>query len=264
MIKVHVLPCGSTKVDEALPFGCRSRNPLAYTGILRSQKHKISVPVTAYLIEHPKGLVLVDTGWDTAIRDNTRQYEGFANYFASPGFLPEGEAVTEHLGRLGYQPSDLDYVIMTHMDIDHAGGIGLVKDAKHIMCSEAEWQTAGGHHVRYLKRLWKDIYVETFPDSDYDLLGDGTVMLLPMHGHSAGMTAVKVGKNADYLIIAGDAGYGRPSWEELILPGVEWNKKEALASLKRLQAFGKDPCCQAILMTHDTDLKQRLFQITEG
>ena len=102
------------------------------------------------------------------------------------------------------------------------------------------------------------------PDSDYDLLGDGTVMLLPMHGHSAGMTAVKVGKNADYLIIAGDAGYGRPSWEELILPGVEWNKKEALASLKRLQAFGKDPCCQAILMTHDTDMKQRLFQITEG
>ena len=50
MIKIHILPCGSTVVDEALPFSNKSRNPLAFTGILRGKKHKISVPVTAYLI----------------------------------------------------------------------------------------------------------------------------------------------------------------------------------------------------------------------
>lgn len=122
MIKIHVLSCGSTVVDEALPFSNKSKNPLAFTGIFRGKKHKISVPVTAYLIEHPRGLALIDTGWDTAIRDNARKYEGFANYFASPGFLPEGKAVTEHLARLGYSPKDIDYCIMTHMDIDHSGG----------------------------------------------------------------------------------------------------------------------------------------------
>lgn len=153
MIKVHILPCGSTRVDEALPFSARSGKPLAFTGIFRGKKHKISVPVTAYLIEHPKGLVLVDTGWDTAIRENAREYEGFANYFASPGFLPEGEAVTENLARLNYRPEELDYCILTHMDIDYAGGIGLVKDAKHIMCSEAEWKAACRGSLRYLKRL---------------------------------------------------------------------------------------------------------------
>ena len=80
MIKIHILPCGSTIVDEALPFSNRSKNPLAFTGILRGKKHKISVPVTAYLIEHPDGLILVDTGWDTAIREDARAYEGFFNY----------------------------------------------------------------------------------------------------------------------------------------------------------------------------------------
>ncbi len=260
MLRVHVLDCGSTVVDEALPFSDRSRNPLAFTGILRGKKHKISVPVTAYLIEHPKGLVLVDTGWDTAIRTDARRYEGLVNHFASPGTLPLGKAVTEHLRRLGYRPEDMDYCVLTHMDIDHAGGIGLVQSAKHIMASEAEWAAACGAHPRYLKRLWRGISIETFPDRDVDLFGDGTVTLLPLHGHSAGMTGVKVG-GARYLIIAGDAGYGRPSWERLVLPGICWNRAEALASLRTLQAYGNDENCVAVLMTHDTEQKPTIFEL---
>lgn len=179
MSKIHILPCGSTIVDEALPFSNKSKNPLAFTGILRGKKHKISVPVTAYLIEHPKGLILVDTGWDTAVRTNARKYEGFFNYFASPGFLPEGEGIVDQLSLFGYRTSDLDYCILTHMDIDHAGGIGHIANAKHILCSAAEWTAAGKNNPRYLKRLWKNMRIETFPDTEYDLLGDGTVTLIP-------------------------------------------------------------------------------------
>ena len=153
MIKVHVLPCGSTTVDEALPFAEKSRNPLAYTGIFRGKKHKISVPVRAYLIEHPKGKILVDTGWDDAIREDARKYEGFFNYFASPGVLPEGEGIIDQLAKLGYQPSDLDYCVLTHMDIDHAGGIGEVRKVPHVMCSSAEWEAANKSNPRYLRRL---------------------------------------------------------------------------------------------------------------
>ncbi|MCI2154953.1 MAG: hypothetical protein LKK26_09465 [Solobacterium sp.] len=50
MIKVHVLACGSTIVDEALPFSDRSRNPLAFTGLFRGKTHQCSVPVRAYLM----------------------------------------------------------------------------------------------------------------------------------------------------------------------------------------------------------------------
>ena len=156
---------------------------------------------------------------------------------------------------------DIDYCIMTHMDIDHAGGIGLVRDAKHIMCSEAEWKAASGNNPRYLKRLWKDINVETFPDRKYDLFGDKSVILFPLHGHSAGMTGIRVGKKDNYVTIAGDGGYGRDSWEKLALPGVEWNKKEALRSLKILQKFGNDEYCKAILMTHDTEMETKYFEI---
>ena len=93
----------------------------------------------------------------------------------------------------------------------------------------------------------------TFPDTEYDLFGDGTILLIPMYGHSAGMTAVKVYNGKDYVIIAGDCGYGRPSWEEQILPGVEWNRSEAKRSLEKLRQYGIDPQCQAVLMTHDPE-----------
>ena len=261
MIKVHILPCGSTIVDEALPFSNRSRNPLAFTGIFRGKKHKISVPVTAYLIEHPKGLVLVDTGWDTAIRKNARKYEGFFNYFASPGFLPDGQGVVDQLSALGYKTADLDYCILTHMDIDHAGGIGLLRDAKHVMCSEAEWAAANKTNPRYLKRLWEGMDIETFPDQKYDVFGDRTVIAFPLHGHSAGMTGIRVSNGSEYLIIAGDGGYGRPSWEDQILPGVEWNREEAKKSLKLLRKFGTDPKCKAVLMTHDPEHSSGIIEL---
>jgi N-acyl homoserine lactone hydrolase len=263
MIKIRILDCGSTFVDEALPLSDRSANPLAFTGIGR-KKHQIEVPVTAYLIEHPKGLILVDTGWDTAIRRDARSYEGFVNYHASPGRLPEGKSVPEHLARLGYQTSDIDYCILTHMDIDHAGGIGLVRDAGNIMASRAELDAAAKSHPRYLKRLWQNVKIEAFPNEEYDLLQDGSVVLIPLPGHSAGMTGIRVSGSDGYCIIAGDCGYARESWERLVLPGITWNKARALDSLKRLQVLGKNEKCKAILMTHDPEYMTGEIDIEQG
>jgi N-acyl homoserine lactone hydrolase len=259
MIKVHVLACGSTTVDEALPFSSRSRNPLAFTGLFRGKKHKISVPVRAYLIEHPQGLVLVDTGWDEAIRKDARGYEGFANYFASPGELPPGEGIRDQLASLGYSIGDLDAVLMTHLDIDHAGGLQMVKDVPEIYCSRKEWEAAQKANPRYLKRLWSGVSVKTF-DGQLDLF-DHSIVSIPMPGHSAGMTAYQVGSADRYLLIAGDAGYGRASYEKLDLPGVEWNRQAAMDSLKQLQKIAADSRCLDIVMTHDTEEKPTVYTI---
>ena len=70
MIKIHVLECGEVGVDPAVPDRSISGSPIAYTGLFRSRKRRIWIPVKAFLIEHPKGLILIDTGWDSAVRDH--------------------------------------------------------------------------------------------------------------------------------------------------------------------------------------------------
>ena len=47
--------------------------------------------------------------------------------------LPAGQAIHEQLAQLGYKPSDIDYILMSHMHCDHADGLRLVKHAKRIM-----------------------------------------------------------------------------------------------------------------------------------
>lgn len=69
-IKIHVLHTGTVIVDEALPFHHDYDAPLAWIGLFRSKEHIIQIPVSSYLIEHPKGLILVDTGWNTVNRDH--------------------------------------------------------------------------------------------------------------------------------------------------------------------------------------------------
>lgn len=209
--------------------------------------------------EHLQGKILIDTGWDNAIRQDARAYEGFFNYFASSGLLPDGEGIIDQLALYGFSTDNLDYCPLAHLDIDHAGGIDEVRNAGHVMCSQAEWKAAQKRNPRYLKRLWKNVRMETFPDQEYDFFQDGTLTAIPMHGHSAGMTAFRIGKPDHYVLIAGDAGYGRASSERQVLPGTEWNRKEEAETLKILRDYALDPHCDAVLMTHDTEQSQKTF-----
>ena len=70
----------------------------------------MTVPVSAYLIEHPKGLILIDTGWHTEIRTNSKKYLGWLCFISSTAHLQPGKAIHEQLTKLGYQPDDIDHL----------------------------------------------------------------------------------------------------------------------------------------------------------
>lgn len=63
MIKIHVFHTGEVRVSPYLPFGGDHCNLLKASGITTPKDDWIWLPVSVYLIQHPKGLILVDTGW---------------------------------------------------------------------------------------------------------------------------------------------------------------------------------------------------------
>ncbi len=214
-IKIHILHTGMVRVDKALPFGGeeKSWNPIAYTGIGRSMKHQIWLPVSCYLIEHPKGKVLIDTGWHTAMRGNQRKHLGLLHYLINKGDLPEGKAIHEQLADMGIQPEDLDYVMLSHLHSDHADGLKLVQNAKKIMVSKEEWQGTLDDPKRYIKKEWHGVNLETFEfietgvgpkKRSFDLFGDGSIVFVHTPGHSVGLAATIIQNNGQFVLLTSD------------------------------------------------------------
>lgn len=272
MIRIHVLACGQVGVDPAVPDRSVSSNALAYTGLFRSPKRRIFLPVKAFLIEYPKGSILVDTGWDSAVRSHPIQAITFLMWFASKPILPAGEAVDEQLAALGIAPRGLSMVLMTHMDIDHDSGLRLVKDAPHIMVSPEEYQALHSHQVRYVRKPWEGITLERMPlakdtaapfGKSWDIFRDGSVMAYLTPGHTQGSVSVLVSGTNGFALIVGDTGYNRRSWEDLRVPGPVYDQKQMKESLAWVQKMRQDRRCLAVLAAHDPEEKRSVIEIEE-
>ena len=261
-IGVRVLHTGTVYIDEALAFREKTWNPVAFTGWFRPASKKRWVPVSAYLIEHPEGLVLVDTGWHTDVRTAQRTHLGWIPSTMFKAALPEGTAVHEQLGAMDISPTDLAYVVLTHLDSDHVSGVAHVADAGEIVVSAAEWDAR--RQFRYIPSMWSGVDITPIelgeipfgPFGDgVDLFGDGRVYLVSTPGHSAGQLSVLVDTGAGWVLLASDVGYAAKSWEEGLLPGLTDDVAEAEASLSWVRDFAERDDCLGVIANHDPDVE---------
>ncbi len=267
-IKVYIFHTGEVRVDKAIPL--HEKNPLAKTGILRGKDKKMILPVSAYLIAHPKGNVLIDTGWDTIYAtQRPKQWFGMVDKISAP-IINSDEGIDTKLARNGYSVSDLAHVFISHMDFDHASGLRLVKDAKDIRTSKEEWKECNKFSFRYIN-VWKGICdVKTFEYSktgigpvgeSYDVFGDGSVVLVHTPGHSKGHFSVTVNGDDGYIVIGGDAAYVPQSFENHIIPGFSVSNKLATKSLDWLLRCKADEKCKGVFVNHDPSVKERIIEL---
>jgi N-acyl homoserine lactone hydrolase len=262
-IKIHVLHCGSIDFDEAAAFYERTFHPMPYTGLFRSRKHQINVPASAYLIEHPKGLILIDTGWHTDVRTRQNAYLGWLYSISSTARLPQGQAIHEQLARLGYKPGDIDYLFLSHLHPDHVSGLQLVKDAKRIMTSDLELKDVRKHPMLYLPFMWKGINLTTFgfENSEYDLFGDRSVVFINTPGHTTGMASTVIQNNGKFVLLCSDTGYAKKAWEQMIIPGMTVNAKQARKSLAWVKEMSEKSNCIEVIANHDPNVKPHVIEL---
>lgn len=274
-IKIYVLHAGRVCVSPALPFGGNEKNPLKSSPILTRKKDRLWLPVSVYLIEHPKGKLLFDCGWHrdmspNGILDKQAQIASLGSrllYIVNQGLLEKGEAIDEQLMKMGIRPSDLDYVLLSHLDCDHVNGVGLVKDAKRILVSRDELVGSKNgnrkNKIRYQSKWWNDCHLEGFDWNDtegpfekaYDVFGDGSVKMIGIPGHSDGLCALKV-KNAEgkYVLLYADGGYADKSWQEMIPSGVYNDKLAQQTSLAWIREQSMSEKCIESLANHDANV----------
>ena len=254
-IKVHILHTGSVIVPEAVQYFKNGKN----------MDKMVELPVSAYLVEHPKGLILIDTGWHS---DNVDK--GLYKLFKAK--VKREEIIDKQIEGLGYKTSDIDYILISHMDIDHIGGLRMVKDAKKIMTSKEEWERANSGDKRYFTYEWDGVNVETFElektgkgpkGKSFDLFGDGTVEMIFVGGHSAGLcsTIIKSPKNDKYVLLTSDSAYTSKSWEENLTPTFVVSRDDAEKGLEWIRENLKNPNCIAIIPNHDNAVKPQVIEL---
>ncbi|MFI8706023.1 N-acyl homoserine lactonase family protein [Bacillus sp. NPDC077411] len=266
--KIHVWHTGQVYIDQAMAFQEKTWHPMPYTGWFRSSTKKRWMPVSAYLIEHPKGLVLIDTGWHEDMRTNPKKHLGWLTSTMFTGTLPEGQSVAERLQAKGIQNKDIDYVLLTHLHSDHVSGVKHVADAKHIVTNELEWHAAQ-KDAGYIKSMWESVPINTFQLQEipygpyqlgYDVFQDGSLYMVYTPGHSKGLCSALVQTTKGWVLLASDVGYSERSWEQNVLPGVTIDKDAAQKSLDWVREFRKREDCVQVIANHDPSINEQVIE----
>lgn len=270
MAVINVIQTGTTLVSPAVPDRTVRKSRLAYTGLFQKRQNRIEVPVKVFFVEINGKKILIDTGWSAECASHPIQHMGFGLWFASEPVIKEQESVYNQLQKMGIKPSDINAVILTHLDCDHASGLADLKGIKHIYTTEEEWQKANKGDVRYNKKFWKDIHFEFLKMTDdstapfgksCDLFDDGSVKIVFTPGHSAGSVAVIIKDNDKFAVIAGDNGYNRNSWERLALPGPIYDKENMKKALQWVREMNCKENCIGIFAAHDSEIKQGEYRL---
>jgi glyoxylase-like metal-dependent hydrolase (beta-lactamase superfamily II) len=219
---------------------------------LEGEAGNLRVPVPCFLIDHPRGRVLFDTGMHEQTQVDARGRLGpIANVFQVE-FRP-GEEIAARLAGVDVDAARVDYVVNSHLHFDHVGGNESLPNARLIV-QRAEWQAGrdedlvvsnGYNPADY--DLGHDVHQI---DGEHDLFGDSRVVCIPTYGHTPGHQSLRVRLDDREIVLTGDACYLRRSLEKLHLPSVMHDRKAMLASLETLRnlqsagaeiIYGHDP-----------------------
>ena len=232
-ISLQVLECGVTAMDfEMVAVGHPDKNASKHLscGHPRLREGQIAHPVYAYIIEHPGGRILVDTGFsDTAKRDwKNNHYTEAMDY--EPG---DNGLFSQRLEQHGLKPKDFDDVIITHLHTDHAGNLPkfATTDAR-ILLHEEELRgvvnVKGGMLREDLTTLWGVTSPQGFtrkdwacliPDRATTLYGDMEIYrgiwTVSLPGHTWGSLGVAINlPHTGWVLLASDHIYVAATWGE--------------------------------------------------
>lgn len=162
------------------------------------------------------GLVLIDTGLGLAnVRDPAGTLDAGWVQQIQP-VLAEEETAVRQVARLGYSPADVRHVIVTHLDVDHTGGLPDFPDAQvHVLAAELDAAMAEAPSFRYRPAHWAHDpnWAVYSPEPGEDWFGFASIQpkglpdirIIPLGGHTAGHAGVAVRDGERWLLHCGDA-----------------------------------------------------------
>lgn len=228
-IRLYAMNCGEAHFNDVGRF--------ADDHSLDGQSADSIVP--CYLIRHPRGDLIWDTGLPEALAD-------IKGGIAPPGFPARFSVpvrLSAQLAQLGLTPADIQYVSLSHGHRDHAGNLNLFvrstwivdADERAFMFSPAARADTQAFSAYSQMENARTVLIEG--DGDYDVFGDGTVTIVQAPGHTPGHTILRVNLvHAGTVLLTGDLYNLAVSRERRLVP-IDNNRAQTLASMDKVEAL---------------------------
>ena len=228
------------------------------------------LPIYAWLIEHPEGPIVVDTG-ETALVNDPGYFPRWHPYFKlglKECVQPE-EEIGPGLNALGFSPDNIRWVIMTHLHTDHAGGLAHFPKSE-ILVYRSEFENASGFMGKargFLPHRWPSLFSPRLFELDEEAFGPfpqslrvteaGDVTIIATHGHTKGHVSVVLEHGPLSVFFAGDTSYAQALMLEGAIDGVAPDERVARETLDRIREFTRQQPV-VYLPSHDPEAGIRL------
>lgn len=267
-MKIHRIETGKVRVKRNQITKAEGITPKMLK-VLLDKNWSDWLPIYAWAIEHPEGVIVVDTGetHKTGIKGYFPQWHPYYSMAVEFDVKPEDE-IGPQLSGMGIDPAkDVRKVIMTHLHTDHAGGLHHFPNSE-IFIEKKEYKAASGFTgilAGYLPHRWPgwlNPKLATLPKEPYHnfrqslaATSDRKVMIVGTPGHVAHHMSVIVEMEDTYYFLAGDTSYTQENLLKLQPDGV--GGSQSAGTLKNILLFAEaNPT--VYLPSHDPQVPGRM------
>jgi N-acyl homoserine lactone hydrolase len=240
-IRLHVLDTGLIECADYAMF-----SPNAGPDTRRD------LSVRSYLVVHPRGTLLWDTGIEDAIAD---QPEG--RRIIDPIVFKVPRTLRSQLSEIGIEPADVDYLGLSHLHIDHVGNLDLFPRAT-VLLHEDEYEAGFGPDAERLT-LIPETYAALDRDhvqtvvGDHDVFGDGSVVTISLPGHTPGHQGLLVRlRDSGPILLATDVTYSAQDYRDGAVRASNVDLELSRESIDRAKQIERDEGA-TIWLHHDLD-----------
>ena len=270
-MNIHAIQTGTVALTTRWREGA-GHGPRRLLNTLLDREWTEPLPIHAFAIEHPEGVIVVDTGETARVSEPAYfpRWQPFFRFAVRERVEPEQE-IGPQLERLGIRPSDVRLVVMTHLHTDHAGGLGHFPH-NEILVSAAELDYASGLRGRlhgYPNKRWPGWFDPSplqlrrdpfgpFPAS-LRLTKAGDVVVVPTPGHTPGHVSVVVEDGDRSIFLAGDSSYTEDAMLRGAVDGVGADEHAQRLTHERIRAHAAARPT-VYLSAHDPETGTRLAE----
>ncbi len=275
-MRIHAIQTGRVRVKQAQIDG-RGHGLWRQFQPVLSQQWADWSPTFAWAIEHPEGVIVVDTGAAAHLKSLPRWHPYFQ--LAVRFDIEPDQEVGPQLKNLGIGPRDVRTVVLTHLHVDHDGGVAHFPNSRILADGNEIARTAGikGALLGYLPKRWpecfdpKPLAWQPAPYGPFSrsarLAEAGDVIAVPTPGHTPDHLSVIVRDGDEQIVLAGDTSYLDTTMLGGTVDGISPDENVARQTLADIRAL----CAQSptvYLPSHDPNsadrLRRRRFTMTAG